>query len=206
MDANESETRVLVGRAAAGDKAAVDALMSGHRGRLKQMVRLRMDPRLRARVDPSDVIQETLATASRQLPGYLQTQAIPFYPWLRRIAWQQLAHLHERHLDAEKRSIRREQHRTWEVSDDSARQLVNLLAGSLSTPSMAAAKKETRHRVQTALDELSDIDREVLLERYVEQLSIQEIAATLQITVSAAYKRHARALEKIRTALEESTR
>jgi hypothetical protein len=77
MDANESETRVLVGRAAAGDKAAVDALMSGHRGRLKQMVRLRMDPRLRARVDPSDVIQETLATASRQLPGYLQTQAIP---------------------------------------------------------------------------------------------------------------------------------
>ena len=206
MDASESETRALVGRAAEGDTAAVESLMNGHRARLKRMVRLRMDPRLRARVDPSDVIQETLATASRQLPDYLQTQAIPFYPWLRRIAWQQLAHLHQRHLDAEKRSIRREQRRTGDVSDHSTLQLVNLLAGSFSTPSMAATKREIRQRVQAALDDLSDTDREVLLQRYAEQLSIQEIAAVLGITVAAAYKRHARALEKVRTALEESNR
>lgn len=94
---NSSETEELVRQASEGGAAAVDALLLRHRERLKRMVRLRMDPRVAARVDPSDVIQEAFVTALEQLPGYLETEPIPFYPWLRRIGCQTLAHQHERH-------------------------------------------------------------------------------------------------------------
>jgi RNA polymerase sigma-70 factor (ECF subfamily) len=203
MGLSESDQGDLVRRAAGGDDAAMGDLMQTHRERLKQMVRLRMDPRLAARVDPSDVIQETLTQAAQSLPQYLEDQPIPFYPWLRRIAWQQLVHLHEQHLDAEKRTVRREQHHVWSVFDQSSIQLANAIAGGFSSPSAAASKKEIRQRVQAALQELAETDREVLLERYVEQLSIKEIAAVLVTTEAAIYKRHARALEKVQASLEE---
>ncbi len=202
MGLSEADHDELVRRAASGDDAAIEDLMQIHRERLKQMVRLRMDPRLLARVDPSDVIQETLTQASQSLPQYLESQPIPFYPWLRRIAWQQLVHIHRQHLDAEKRTVRREQRPAWSVSDHSSMQIAQVIAGGLSTPSAAASRKEICQRVRTALEQLSETDREVLLQRYVEQLSVKEIAAVLETTEGAIYKRHARALEKVQLALE----
>ena len=54
------------------------------------MVHLRLDPRLAARLDPSDVVQDTLAEAHKRLAAYAQDRQIPFYPWLRAIAWDKL--------------------------------------------------------------------------------------------------------------------
>ena len=53
-----------------GDKAAIDQLLDRHRDRLKRMVTVRMDDRLSARFDPSDVVQETLINATRLLPRF----------------------------------------------------------------------------------------------------------------------------------------
>jgi RNA polymerase sigma-70 factor, ECF subfamily len=202
MPISQSETCELVQRAACGDDAAIEQLLQTHRGRLQQMVRQRMDPRLRARVDSSDVIQETLTEASQRLPQYLENQPIPFYPWLRRIAWQQLVKLHKQHLDAQKRSVRREQRPAWNLSDHSSMQLAHVISRGLSTPSAALSRKEICQRVRAALEQLSETDREVLLQRYVEQLSIKEIAAVLEATEEAIYKRHARALENVHSLLE----
>jgi DNA-directed RNA polymerase specialized sigma24 family protein len=52
------ETPDLAARAGAGDQVAVAALLERHRGRLRRMVALHLDPRLSGRVDASDVIQE----------------------------------------------------------------------------------------------------------------------------------------------------
>lgn len=198
MRESGEDTEFLVQQARAGDVASVMALMQRHRGRLKQMVRARMDPRVSARVDPSDVIQDALTTASRQLPEYFETPRIPFYPWLRRIAWQKLVHVHEMHLDAAKRSIRREQQTGyWGISDHSASRFAVQLPGNLSTPSAAVVRQEDQHRVRQALALLSEVDREVLVLRYVEQLTIKEIAAVLEISEAAIHMRHMRALRKM---------
>jgi RNA polymerase sigma-70 factor, ECF subfamily len=202
MPISQSETCELVRRAAHGDDAAIEQLLHAHRGRLQQMIRQRMDPRLLARVDSSDVIQETLTEATKRLPQYLKNLPIPFYPWLRRIAWQQLVQMNQQHLDAQKRSVRREQRPAWNLSDHSNMQLANVIARGLSTPSAALSRKEICQRVRAALEQLSETDREVLLQRYVEQLSIKEIAAVLEATKEAIFKRHARALEKVHLLLE----
>src|SRR5438093_9616573 len=103
-----ADTEQLLERAAGGDAVARDQLLQRHRDRLKRMVAVRADPRLAARVDPSDVVQETLAEAAARLDAYLRTRPLPFYPWLRQIAQQRLIDLHRRHVQAGRRSVMRE--------------------------------------------------------------------------------------------------
>ena len=79
-------TSDLVRRAVGGDGAAIEELLGRYRGQLGRMVAVRIDPRLKARLDPSDVVQDALADASQRLPEYLAERPIAFYPWLRRIA------------------------------------------------------------------------------------------------------------------------
>lgn len=199
VDASQGEIKDLLQRASAGDRAAVAVMLQQYRDRLTRMVAFRIDARVRARVDACDVVQETFVSAAQQLPHYLKTQPIPFYPWLRRIAWQTLARTHERHLDAGCRSVRRERRRALISDDGSAIEMARLLEANYSTPSGVLVRKELRRRIRTALDQLPALDREVLLQRYVEQRTIAEIAAASKLTEAAVYKRHARALTRLRS-------
>src|SRR5271166_4336869 len=99
MDHNGGETDALLERAGRGDAQARQRLLERHRSRLKRMVAVRMDRRLAARLDPSDVVQEALADAARDLPEYLQSRPMAFYPWLRQLAWDHLLRLHRHHID-----------------------------------------------------------------------------------------------------------
>src|SRR5262249_58341596 len=104
-----------------GDDEACQRLLAGHRDRLRHMVAVRLDRRVAARVDPSDVVQEALAEAAARMDDYLRRRPLPFYPWLRRLAWERLVKLHRRHIHAGKRSVTREQ--TWALPDESACEL-----------------------------------------------------------------------------------
>src|SRR6516225_8426712 len=103
-----AETRRLLGRARGGDREAVEELFIRHRPYLRRLVELRLDPRLRPRVDASDVVQEAQLEAARRLDGYLQMPALPFRLWLRRLAYDRLLMLRRYHLAAERRSVIRE--------------------------------------------------------------------------------------------------
>src|SRR5204862_1794322 len=80
----EPDTEQLLAAASQGDATARGRLLERHRPRLKRMVAVRLDRRVAARVDPSDVVQETLAVAARGLDDYLRDRPLPFFPWLRR--------------------------------------------------------------------------------------------------------------------------
>ena len=78
MTASQSpETEELLERATRGDQQAIEQLLTRYRPRLRQMVMVRMDPRLKSRIDPSDVVQEALMDASRMLPEYLRDRPLP---------------------------------------------------------------------------------------------------------------------------------
>src|SRR4051812_18741520 len=194
------ETDRLLRDAARGDQAALRSLLERHRERLRRMVALRLDSRLSARVDASDVVQEALIDAARKLADYERDRPLPFYPWLHRLTAERLAVIHRKHYRGT-RSVGREQHATaW--PDDSAGLLVDHLVDSDTTPGQDLVREERRQRVRDALERLTPPDREVLGMRYLEDLTFPEIAAILEVGESAAKMRHLRAIERIRTVLK----
>jgi RNA polymerase sigma-70 factor (ECF subfamily) len=198
MSAVEPDTEHLIAQARQGDDAACQSLLGRHRDRLRRMVRVYLDRRLAARVDASDVIQEALTEAARKLPGYLHDLPLPFYPWLRRIAWERLVKVHRRHLRAGMRDAARETPGGMGLPDESAWDLAGKLVAPGTSPSNRVLRDEARAQVRRALDQLGPRDREVLVMRYLEQLSTKEIAAALDTTEGAIKVRHLRALERLR--------
>src|SRR6516165_1338705 len=98
MASADEADEVLLRRAAANDAAALNELFVRYRERLRIMVRLRLNHRLRGRVDPSDVLQEAYLEISKTLPEYLLAPTMPFYLWLRYITQQKLIVAHRQHL------------------------------------------------------------------------------------------------------------
>ena len=199
----EPDTQELIDRARRGDHSAVGRLLDRFRQRLRQMILVRMDPRLSARVDPSDVVQETMAVASRRLSDYLRDEPLGFYPWLRQIACDRLVDVHRRHVRAGNRTVRREE--PLGMADTSAIQLADQLLTSSSGLLKHLVRKELLARVQSALGQLSADDREILTLRHLEQLSTAESAAVLRVSETAAKQRLLRAVKRLRDLLGDVT-
>jgi RNA polymerase sigma-70 factor (ECF subfamily) len=197
LSTDSAETQRLLRQARAGEAGAVDQLLARHRGYLCQLVGLRLDPRLRARVDPSDVVQEAQLEAVRRLGGYLREPPLPFRLWLRQIAFDRLLMLHRRHVGAACRSVRRD----VALPDRSSLALAQQLLAPGSTPSEQLTRGELARRVRQALERLAEADREVLLMRNFEGLSNQEVAQVLRINPAAASQRYGRALLRLRDLL-----
>jgi RNA polymerase sigma-70 factor (ECF subfamily) len=198
------DTDELLRRVSHGDSPARNQLLSRHRSRLRKFVGFRMDRRLAARVDPSDIVQDVLTEADRKLPDYMQHRPLPFYPWLRQIASDRLIELHRQHVQAGKRSVRREELEVRALPDESLAELASRLVTTSTSPSQRLLRKEVQHRMRAALDRLPARDREVLELRHLEQLSVAETAAVLGLSQAAVKTRHLRALERLRDLLGNS--
>jgi RNA polymerase sigma-70 factor, ECF subfamily len=195
------DTDELLRRVSDGDRPARNQLLAKHRDRLRKFLGFRMDRRLAARVDPSDIVQDVLTEADRKLPDYMRDRPLPFYPWLRQIASDRLIELHRQHVRARKRSVRREELDVRALPDESLAELASRLVTTSTSPSERLLRKEVQHRMRAALERLPVRDREVLELRHLEQLSVAETAAVLAITQAAVKTRHLRALERLREIL-----
>ncbi len=187
----------LIEQARDGGIEAKQQLLQVHRERLKRMVAVRLDNRLTRRIDPSDIVQEALTEAAQKLEAYLVEMPVPFYVWLRSITWERLVKTQQHHLGVQKRSVAREQ---WSLSDESVLELAQLI-GHTSTPSEQLIQEELRERVRGALLELGERDQEILILRYLEQLSLGEVSEVLQISEGAVKQRQLRALRRLRDLL-----
>jgi RNA polymerase sigma-70 factor, ECF subfamily len=194
-----------IARAAAGDPAAWQDLVCAYRERLRRMVAFRLDPRLRGRVDPSDLVQEAFLDATGLLADYQCDPPLPFYLWLRQLAGTRLAKAHRHHLGTLCRDVRREVELPGEsVPGVSSAALAGYLVGREGRPSEAALRAELRSRLEELLDQFDPLEREVLALRHFEQLGNAEAARVLGLTEAAASKRYIRALERVRERLARS--
>ncbi len=192
---NDSDIEKLLNQASQGSIEARGRLLKHHMNRLRLMVVARLDPRLSARMDTSDVLQDIMTEAARTLDHYLDQRPIDFYVWIRGIAERRIIDLHRRHLHAAKRSVRRE---VKEIPrNQSSSPLVDKLANSQTSPSQRLIQQEERAALQAALEQTSDDDRELIVLRYVEQLPLSEVAEVLGISVPAVKSRHLRAIARL---------
>ncbi|MCG8648575.1 MAG: sigma-70 family RNA polymerase sigma factor [Pirellulales bacterium] len=178
-------------------------LFERYRGRLKKMVRARLNRQLYGRVDESDVVQDAFLDAARRLNDYASDPRAPFFLWLRKITGQRLMDVHRRHLGVQGRDARVEVSlHQGQAPLASSILLAKALLGGLTSPTQAAVKAETRLAIQEALASMSDVDREILSMRHLESLSNVEAAQELGIDSSAASKRYLRALQRLKVILE----
>jgi RNA polymerase sigma-70 factor, ECF subfamily len=185
-------------RGAAERRGAFERLFERYRRQLLGVVRLRMPAPLRARMDPSDVVQEAYADAVARLPDYLARRPMPFRLWLRKTTQERLAKLTEHHFAA-RRSVARE----IPMPEQSSILLARRLAITGLSVTQELSRREMIERLRQALTRLDAEDREILVMRYLEHLANQDIAALLEIDPAAASRRHGRALIRLGRLLRE---
>lgn len=194
----------LLERARRGDADAINQLFAQERARLRRMIELRLDDRLRGRLDASDIIQEAQLEVYTRLPQYLAAPTMPFWVWLRLEVGKHLLLVHRRHLGTAMRDVRREVPIHGEAMPPaSADALAEELVARQDSPSEAAVRTERIQRVRQAVASLDEMDREIITLRHFEALSHRETAEVLGISESNAAKRYIRALDRLQTALAE---
>jgi RNA polymerase sigma-70 factor (ECF subfamily) len=180
-----------------GKPGVLAELYEHYRPRLRQMVRLRIDRRLAARVDPSDVLQEAFLDAARQVDSYLKDPQVIFYIWLRGLAWKRLLKVQREHLGAQCRTVSRE----VALPGNSSLRLAKQLMAQGSSPSKAIMERELQQRVRNAMARLEPEDREVILLRKFEAMSNIEVAQALGLSEAAACMRYGRAIYRLKEIL-----
>jgi RNA polymerase sigma-70 factor, ECF subfamily len=194
---DSAQTRALLDKIRRGDTRALEDLLKRYRAELYDFIDCHFDPRLRARVDPSDVVQETQMEIVRRMDDFLARRPMPFRLWLRKKAIERLLNLRRDHLTRARRSVAREQ----VLPEQSSLLLARPLLARGPSPSQRLQAHELAERVNRALAQLADADREVLLLRHAEDLPFEEIACLLDIEPAAARKRFGRALIRLQNVL-----
>lgn len=177
-------------------------LFEQFRPRLRMLIDMRIDRRIRARIDPSDVIQEAFADAVRRYPTYQKSGNMPPYLWLRFLTLQQLLLAHRKHLSVKARSAASEMPldvvRAMSVESSS---VAECLAVSGSSPSGKAQQHEELQQLTLAIEQMDPMDREILVLRHFEQLEFAEIAVVVEMSRDAVTSRYRRSLKKLGTAI-----
>lgn len=193
---NSTTTDQLLKSIASGDKRALETLLGEHRDYLRRLLEARMEPGLRQRVDPSDIIQETLLVASRRIDDFIARRPTSFRLWLRRKTLERLVDARRKHC-ADKRAFGRES----PLNDASSMAIAKYLHSERI--SEIVMRRELADQVHGAMLNLSESDREILILRNAEHLNNSEVAEVLEIEPKTASKRYGRAILKLAEQLSQ---
>jgi RNA polymerase sigma-70 factor (ECF subfamily) len=195
----DEETLVL--RLREGDREVLGDLFGLHRERIWRMIRFRMDRRLAARIDPDDVLQEAFLAARTRIDNFLAEPHGSFFVWLRMIALQTLFDQHRHHIGAEMRNAARDVRLDTPDSGNTSLCLAAQLAGTITSPSQAAAGLELMQRLEQAIGTMAALDQEIIAMRHFEDLTNVESAEALGISPTAASNRYVRAIARLKEIL-----
>jgi RNA polymerase sigma-70 factor (ECF subfamily) len=184
----------LVRKARGGDREAFDGLMERYRRRLEVLVHLRMGPRLRAKFEVQDIVQEASLGAFESIARFEWRGEESFYRWLVTIAMNAIRD-HARYLEAEMRAGNEV---SLDVLDDAGGGNASLLAAEPVTPLRNLIRYERFQRLEKALDALSPEHREVIVLVRLERLPLREIAQKMHRTEGAVSMLVVRALQELR--------
>jgi RNA polymerase sigma-70 factor (ECF subfamily) len=198
MNHATNDTSNLLQRARHGDPQATSDLLSKYHDRLRKMVRLRLDRRLCGQVDPSEIVLQATLDAVRRMSEYHEPHSAGFYLWLRSLAGEKLVDAHRRHLGAQEAGAGHEVS-LYRGAMPEANSMA--LAAQLLGRSTTVYRADMQLKVQEAMNSLDPMDREVLVLRHFEHLSIQETAQVMEVKTAEASARYIAALKRMQQVL-----
>jgi RNA polymerase sigma-70 factor, ECF subfamily len=204
----EGEVERLFAAARQGSQPCLGRLLAIYANYLKLLVEGQLDNRLRARVSPSDIVQEAFYEAHRDFPQFRGLSTAEFVAWLRRIVVNNILRAVEQHVLAGKRDVRREVS-LQEVGrrlEQSTVRLESLLAAEGDTPSHCAVQREREIQLADALAELPVDYRDIIVLRHIEGLSFDAVAVRMDRSAGAVRMLWVRALKKLRETMQQLDR
>ncbi len=203
----------LMAQARAGEAEALGELCALYRNYLRMVVRTGLGPKLREKVELSDVVQETLVEVVRQFPQFTGQNEAALVGWLRRLVGQKLADLGRYHGRAKRLggTAPLPLDAPWEAGGGKgdgggdgggAARLLDVLALSQTSPSEAASRRELVVLLADALGDLPDDEGEVLWLYHADGLSFEAIGEQMGLGRKAVRGLWARGLKSLRRTIE----
>jgi RNA polymerase sigma-70 factor (ECF subfamily) len=181
-----------------GDEAARAAVLEPFQPWLRLLARLQIDAEFQGKFDPSDIAQQTMLEAYRDLPKFRGQSEPELLAWLRQILAHVLGHEIRRHRGTQQRDLSREVSLEQSLAQSSLR-LGAILADSGPSPSQQAVAREQEVRLAEVLARLPEEYREVIVLRNLEELPHEEIAQRMGRSVGAVRMLWLRALAELRS-------
>jgi RNA polymerase sigma-70 factor (ECF subfamily) len=185
---SDAVNRELIERARVGDQAALGELLEKYRRYLWGLADKLLDDRAAARIDASDIVQQTCLSVHKHITEFDGHDDAQFAAWLRQIHERNIRNAARNLLHAGKRAIDREQ-RVGDAAVHAARQ---------TTASQHAVRSEESARLARAIAQLPQDEQEALRRRYLDDESMVEIATAMGLTKDALVWLMKRAMASLR--------
>ncbi len=200
----QPDPQQLLTEARTAPDAVLGQLLQLYNNYLRLLAAAQLDGKLRARVSPSDIVQETFLEAHRDFPQFRGESEREFLAWLRKILANNLASLVERHVLAEKRAVHREVslEGVGAAIERSTARLDRVLVDRGASPSTSASRREYVVILADQLAEMRPEYREIIVLRHLEGLPFKEIAERTDRTAGAARMLWLRAINQLRQQLD----
>ena len=173
-----------------------------YREYLRFLAEVQLRGPLRAKVEPSDIVQQTLLQAHAAAEGCRAENSAAMAAWLKQILNRNLLHA-ARDLHRDKRDVRKERSLEASINESSCR-IERFLAGDESSPSVRADRNEQVLRMTAALAELPEAQREAIVWHYFHGRSLAEVGERIGRSGPAVAGLVHRGLKALRAALAEA--
>lgn len=181
----------LIKLARTGSRSKLGDLLERYRPLLMGLASRQIGSRLQIRLSRSDLVQETLLTASQAFPRFRGDSSEQFQAWLCQILKARLRDGLRRHMLAEKR-----------IQGRDRSGLSSLLIDQGDTPSRMAVLNEQSAKLSDAIIALDDTDRIIVLLRYEERLGFAQISEQVGLPLTAVWRRWSKAIERLRDSMQ----
>ena len=203
MSSPHDQTRILIRNARRGDEEAVRKLLVLYHPRLRARLLRQMDPTMKARIEPEDILQQVYLEVFRAIDRFTYQGKDSMLRWMYAILDRKLIDEH-RAMRAERRDVRREvkaappsaQHTTY----------IDLMARIMSkdgTPSQVVRKDEAVAVLTTCVASLPQHYRDVIQMRFIEGRPVAEVAKELDRSIGSVHMICHRALRQLREQAEK---
>ncbi|HEY4310877.1 MAG TPA: sigma-70 family RNA polymerase sigma factor [Pirellulales bacterium] len=197
-----TDRAMLLAQAKCNKDEALGELLEQYRNYLKLLAGMELGRRMRRKVDPSDLVQETFLDAHRNFPNFVGTTEPQFTNWLRQILATNASNLLRQYLGTQARDIRLEEDLTTSFQNSGAR-FRDISAPSAESPSQDAMGHEQEIELANAISQLPDDYREVIVLRHWEAKSFPEIATQMGRSLDSVEKLWMRGVMRLRASMGE---
>lgn len=190
MATYDAEIADLIPLARAGDAAALGRLLDIHRDYLRRLAGKKLTPKLRGRLDGSDIVQQTCLSVQKQIGGFVGSRPAEFVAWLRQIHERNIRNVIRSHLRAQKRAASREE----------SLEYLDLVAQDAESKDIVV-REEQAMRLRSAMELLPFNEREVIRLRYFDGWTLPQICEKVGLSTDAVVWLIRRSMKRLKNHL-----